>query len=92
MVTRLIWSNESDPSDLPAERSRSSDDVGASGLDWRAMRAGTKAPDFRLPDTDGKQVSLSGFNLLHAQHIEFLEDGTTTAIPRSVLTQMRVRF
>jgi iron complex outermembrane receptor protein len=42
--------------------------------------------------TRSLQVSLSGFNMLHAEHIEFLEDGTTTEIPRSVLAQMRVRF
>ena len=38
------------------------------------------------------QVSLSGFNLLHARHLEFLEDGTTTEVPRSIYAQVRVRF
>jgi iron complex outermembrane receptor protein len=38
------------------------------------------------------QVSLSGFNLLHAQHLEFYEDGTTTEVPRSIFAQVRVRF
>ena len=42
--------------------------------------------------TKSVQVSLSGFNLLHARHREFFEDGTTTDIPRSVLAQVRVRF
>jgi peroxiredoxin len=77
MVTRLIWSNESDPSDLPAERSRSSDDVGASGLDWRAMRAGTKAPDFRLPDQRGHRVTLSELLLRGAVVLRFCRNENT---------------
>ncbi|HET9018638.1 MAG TPA: hypothetical protein VFN46_03575, partial [Acetobacteraceae bacterium] len=42
--------------------------------------------------TRSLQVSLSGFNLLHAQHMEFLEPGVTTEIPRSVFAQARIRF
>ncbi len=42
--------------------------------------------------TNAWQVSLSGFNLLHARHMEFLEDGTTTEVPRSIYAQVRVRF
>ena len=38
------------------------------------------------------QVSLSGFNLLHARHTEFLEGGISTDVPRSVLAQARLRF
>jgi iron complex outermembrane receptor protein len=38
------------------------------------------------------QVSLSGFNLLHREHMEFLEPGNTTEVPRSVFAQVRVRF
>ena len=38
------------------------------------------------------QVSLSGFNLLHRYHVEFLEDGESTEIPRSVLARARIRF
>jgi iron complex outermembrane receptor protein len=38
------------------------------------------------------QLSLAGFNLLHAQHMEFLEGGVTTEVPRSVLAQARIRF
>ncbi len=38
------------------------------------------------------QVSLAGFNLLHAYHMEFLEDGVTTEVPRSVYAQLRIRF
>jgi iron complex outermembrane receptor protein len=42
--------------------------------------------------TKAVQVSLSGFNLLHARHMEFLEDGVTTEVPRSVYGQLRIRF
>jgi iron complex outermembrane receptor protein len=42
--------------------------------------------------TKSLQFSLAGFNLLHARHEEFLELGTTTEVPRSVLAQVRVRF
>ena len=38
------------------------------------------------------QLSLSGFNLLHRYHVEFLEDGESTEIPRSVLARARIRF
>ncbi len=38
------------------------------------------------------QLSLSGFNLLHPQHVEFVEAGVSTEVPRSVLAQARVRF
>jgi iron complex outermembrane receptor protein len=37
-------------------------------------------------------ASLSGFNLLHARHIEFLEDGETDEVPRSFLAEVRFRF
>jgi iron complex outermembrane receptor protein len=42
--------------------------------------------------TKSLQLSLSGFNLLHARHEEFLEVGTTTEVPRMVYAQVRVRF
>lgn len=38
------------------------------------------------------QLSLTGLNLLQPQHIEFLEDGENTEIPRSVFMQVRMRF
>lgn len=38
------------------------------------------------------ELSLSGFNLLHPQHIEFLEPGTTDEIPRSYFLQARWHF
>jgi iron complex outermembrane recepter protein len=37
-------------------------------------------------------LSVSGFNLLHPRHLEFLEDGETDAIPRSFFLQARFRF
>ncbi len=42
--------------------------------------------------TRSLQLSLSGFNLLHARHTEFLEGGVSTEVPRSVFVQARVRF
>jgi iron complex outermembrane receptor protein len=38
------------------------------------------------------QLSLAGFNLLHARHMEFIEGSVGTYVPRSVLAQARVRF
>jgi len=38
------------------------------------------------------RVSLTADNLLHAQHEEFLEDGESTEVPRSVFAQVRMRF
>ena len=38
------------------------------------------------------QVSLSGFNLLHSHHTEFVEAGATSDVPRSVFAQARIRF
>jgi len=37
-------------------------------------------------------LSLSGFNLLHAHHLEFIEPGQSTAIPRLVFAQAQIRF
>ena len=37
-------------------------------------------------------LSLSGFNLLHAHHLEFIEPGQSTAIPRMAFAQARIRF
>lgn len=38
------------------------------------------------------ELSLSGFNLLHPQHMEFLEPGISVEIPRSVFVQAQIRF
>jgi iron complex outermembrane receptor protein len=37
-------------------------------------------------------ISLSGFNLIHAHHPEFVESGITDEVPRSVLIESRWRF
>jgi iron complex outermembrane receptor protein len=38
------------------------------------------------------ELSLSGFNLLHPRHQEFLEDGETDYVPRSFFLEARFRF
>ncbi|HEV2673766.1 MAG TPA: TonB-dependent receptor [Aliidongia sp.] len=38
------------------------------------------------------EVTLSGFNLLHAHHVEFLESGQSDQIPRSFFVATRWRF
>jgi iron complex outermembrane receptor protein len=38
------------------------------------------------------QLSLAGYNLLHANHLEFIEPGVSTEVPRSVFVQARIRF
>jgi iron complex outermembrane recepter protein len=42
--------------------------------------------------TPSVQVSLSGLNLLHARHVEFVEPGISTEVPRSIYAQARFRF
>ena len=42
--------------------------------------------------TEKLQLSLAGYNLLHPEHLEFVEPGVGAAIPRSVFAQARVRF
>ena len=37
-------------------------------------------------------LSLSGFNLLHPQHLEFINPSQSTAIPRMVFAEAQVRF
>jgi peroxiredoxin len=59
-VTRLIWSNgKSEPPDIPADRDRSAGHGVAPGLSLRVLRAGEKAPRFRLRDQHGRGVTLS---------------------------------
>ena len=58
-MTRLVWSNDgSDRPDSATERPRLPENADAPGLGWRAIRAGTKAPDFRLADQHGRCVTL----------------------------------
>jgi iron complex outermembrane recepter protein len=42
--------------------------------------------------TPSVQVSLSGLNLLHARHYEFIDVGVATEVPRSFFAQVRLRF
>jgi iron complex outermembrane receptor protein len=42
--------------------------------------------------TDKIELSLAGYNLLHARHMEFLEAGVTASVPRSFFVETRVRF
>ena len=81
MVTRLIWSNDrSDPPDLPA--GRSPDDGDTLGLAWRTIRAGTKAPDFRLPDQRGHRVTLSELLLRGPVILRFCRNENTATCVR----------
>jgi outer membrane receptor protein involved in Fe transport len=38
------------------------------------------------------RVSLTGNNLFHARHKEFLEDGESTEVPRDIFAQVTMRF
>jgi iron complex outermembrane receptor protein len=38
------------------------------------------------------EISLSGFNLLHAHHVEFAEPGISDEVPRSFFVETRFRF
>ncbi|HLZ66192.1 MAG TPA: TonB-dependent receptor [Aliidongia sp.] len=42
--------------------------------------------------TNALEISLSGFNLLHARHAEFFESGQSDQIPRSFVVETRWRF
>jgi peroxiredoxin len=82
-VTRLIWSNDrSDPPDLSAERARLPDNADTLGLGWRAIRAGKKAPDFRLPDQHGHRVTLSELLLRGAVVLRFCRNENTATCVR----------
>src|SRR5258708_30504162 len=83
MVTRLIWSNDgSDPPGLPAGRSRSPDGTDTPGLGLRAMRAGKKAPDFRLRDQHGRRVALSELLPRSAVVLRFCRNENTASCVR----------
>jgi peroxiredoxin len=76
MVTRLIWSNDRSGS------LRSPDAADTPGLGWRAMRAGTKAPDFRLPDQHGRHMRLSELLLRGAVVLRFCRNENTATCIR----------
>jgi peroxiredoxin len=83
MATRLIWSNDrSDPPDFPAGRSRSPDDADTPGLGWRTVRAGQKAPEFRLPDQHDHRVTLNELLLRGAVVVRFCRNENTATCVR----------
>ncbi|MEH2493472.1 redoxin domain-containing protein [Bradyrhizobium sp. AZCC 2230] len=83
MVTRLIWSNDgSDPPGLPAGRGRSSDNTDTLGRGLRAVRAGKKAPDFRLRDQHGRRVALRELLLRSAVVLRFCRNENTASCVR----------
>lgn len=82
-MTRLIWSNDgSDPPDIPTECSSSPDDFNTLGLGWRVLRAGKKAPDFRLPDQHGHHVRLRELLLGGAVVLRFCRNENTATCVR----------
>lgn len=59
-MTRLIWSNGKSASpDIPVDRDRSAGYGVAPDLRLHVLRAGEKAPRFRLRDQHGRRVTLS---------------------------------
>lgn len=42
--------------------------------------------------TPSVEISVSGFNLIHARHAEFVEAGVSNEVPRSFFAETRVRF
>lgn len=77
-MTRLIWSNDGpDPPDVPADRPRSAGDAATPGLGLHAMRAGEKAPHFRLRDQHGRRVTLSELLLRGAVVLRFCRNENT---------------
>lgn len=56
---RAEWSTKT-PSDVATRVERTNDDLRASGIMERALKAGDLAPDFALPNAVGNRVTLSG--------------------------------
>jgi iron complex outermembrane receptor protein len=42
--------------------------------------------------TPSLELSLSGFNLIHSRHPEFVEPGISDEVPRSFFVETRWRF
>lgn len=81
-MARLVWTNDgSAPPDPSADRPRSADTAAAPSLGWHAMRAGEKAPRFRLRDQHGRSVTLSELLLRGAVVLRFCRtENTATCI------------
>lgn len=76
-MTRSIGPNDgSDPPDLPADRSRTNQ-AGTSDLGAHAMRAGERAPHFRLRDQHGRRITLSELLLRGAVVLRFCRNENT---------------
>jgi peroxiredoxin len=83
MVTKLIWSNDRSGSpDLATGHSRSPDEADTLGLGLCAMRAGRKAPDFRLTDQHGHHMRLRELLLDGAVVIRFCRNENTATCTR----------
>jgi peroxiredoxin len=83
MATKLIWSNDrSDRPDLSAGRPRAPDVADTPGVGWRAIRAGTKAPDLSLHDQRGHRVMLGALLLSGAVVLRFCRNENTAACVR----------
>jgi peroxiredoxin len=83
MTTRLIWSNdESDVPDLSVGHPRAPGAADTSGLARCAIRAGTKAPDFRLHDQHGRRVALRTLLQRGAVVLRFCRNENTAACIR----------
>ena len=76
-----------------------------SGVTWDAdLRYVGRLPNPVVPDygelntrvawkvSDSLEVSVSGLNLLHPQHVEFIEAGLSDEVPRSYFVETRWRF
>ncbi len=78
IVTRLIWSNDkSEPPDIAADRARSAGYGVTPGLGLHALRAGEKAPHFRLRDQHGRRVTLSELLLRGTVVLRFCRNENT---------------
>jgi peroxiredoxin len=82
MATRLIWSN--DTSDQPAGRASAPGD--ALSLSRRAVRAGAKAPDFRLRDQHGRQRMLKALLQHGAVVLKFCRNENTEICVREFVS------
>jgi peroxiredoxin len=85
MATRLIWSNDtSDQLTPPAGRASAPAD--ALSLNRRAVRAGAKAPDFRLRDQHGRHRMLKALLQRGAVVLKFCRNENTEICVREFVS------